>query len=66
MTKVGKVKYQNSLRKIEEIKYKKVGGLENPADLGTKYLNEKKMGGCMADVGQRSLEGRARGSLKIA
>ena len=48
-----------------ELKYKKVGGLENPADLGTKYLNEKKMEQYMKDVGQRSLEGRARGSLMI-
>ena len=42
-----------------------MGGLANPADLGTKHLGEKKMEGYMADVGQRVLEGRAKGSLKI-
>ena len=49
-----------------ELKYKKVNGLENPADLGTKYLNEKKMEKYMEEVGQRTMDGRARGSLRIA
>ena len=49
-----------------EIKYKKVGGLANPADLGTKHLGEKKMEGYMLEVGQKALDGRAKGSLKIA
>ena len=44
----------------------KIAGEENPADLGTKYLNEKKMEKYMEEVGHRTMDGRARGSLRIA
>ena len=49
-----------------ELKYRKVGGKANPADIGTKHLPERKIKEYMEEVGQRQIEGRAEGSLTIA
>ena len=48
-----------------EIKYKKVKGEENPADAGTKYIPEQRMRTLMKDVGQVSVKGRSKESLRI-
>ena len=48
-----------------EIKYKKFKGEENPADAGTKYIPEQRMGTLMKDVGQVSVKGRSKESLRI-
>ena len=47
-----------------ELGYRKVPGERNPADLGTKYLSERRMGELMLAVGQVWLGGPARVSLE--
>ena len=49
-----------------ELGYKKVKGDLNPADAGTKYLSESKMGHFMETVLQEPVGGRAETSLRVA
>ena len=49
-----------------DLKYSKVNGEANPADVGTKYLPEEKCRRHMAFVGQEARTGRADASLCIA
>ena len=63
--RVGKLWIQEK-EETGELKYNKVRGLANPADMGTKHLNERKIRQYMKDIGQTELEGRAQESLKIA
>ena len=49
----------------ELIKYCKVRGDSNPADLKTKHLSAKKIDSCAAMLNLGWLEGRSSSSLKV-
>ena len=48
-----------------EVELRKVHGLENPADLMTKYLNAGRMSKLMARLGQEVRSGRAAAGLEV-
>jgi len=51
-------------RESEEIRYHKVKGVENPADMMTKGINRSARQGLMKQIGLRFEEGRADASLR--
>ena len=63
--RVGNLRIQEK-EETGELRYNKVKGLANPADMGTKQLNEKKVCQYMKDIGLVEKGGRAQESLKIS
>ena len=49
----------------EELKFRKIGGDVNPADLGTKNLTRKKVDDLITKISLHDAEGRAEQSLRI-
>ena len=50
---------------LEELRFRKVKGEENPADLGTKHLIRKRIDELISKISLREAEGRADQSLTI-
>ena len=48
-----------------ELEFRKVLGIENPADLMTKYLVRDKVDACMSKLKQARMEGRAKLGLEL-
>ena len=48
-----------------ELEFRKVLGIENPADLMTKYLVRDKVDACMGKLKQARMEGRAKLGLEL-